>query len=117
MEKGCILVPEGVLLIHISKFSTKQEAKIMTFLLPIEVQTSAKNFWNNGSNNYDSFSASQDTTGNVILIMENPGKVSGSRAIYFKVIDKNGKSRVYKGTYDSQGQLLHTKTKKGGKIE
>jgi len=33
----------------------------MTFLLPIEVQTSAKNFWNNGSNNYDSFSASQDT--------------------------------------------------------
>jgi hypothetical protein len=82
-------------------------------LLPKEVQPSAKDFFRRGSGNYDRFSASQDTSGNIILVMENPGKVPGSRAIYFKVIDKNGKSHVYKETYDPQGELVHSKEKGG----
>lgn len=44
--------------------------------------------------------------------MENPGKVPGSKAIYYKVIDENGKTvRVYKETYDPNGNLIHTKEK------
>jgi len=93
------------------KVSTKQEAKAMVPLSPESVQSSAKDFINRGSNNYDSFSASQDTSGNTILVMENPGRVPGSRAIYFKVIDPNGKSHVYKETYDPQGNLVHSKDK------
>ena len=94
------------------RVSTKREAKAMLPLLPKEVQASAKNFLNNSSGKYDSYSASLDTSGNTIIVMENPGRVPGSRAIYFKVIDKNGKSRVYKETYDPQGRLVHSKTKK-----
>jgi len=95
------------------KVSTKREAKAMIPLLPKEVQASAKDFINRGSNKYDGFSASEDTSGNTILIREVPGIVPGSRAIYIKVINKDGKSRVYKETYDQHGNLVHSKEKGG----
>jgi len=94
--------------------STKREAKSLLSLLPKEVQASAKDFWNNGTGRFDKFSASQDTSENTILVMEKPGDVPGSRAVYFKIIDKNGKSQVYKETYDPQGNLVHSKNKKKG---
>ena len=93
------------------KVSTKCEAKALLALLPQEVQASAKDFLDRSSRKYDSYSASIDTSGNTIIVMEKPGNVPGSRAIYFKVIDKNGKSRVYKETYDQHGNLVHSKDK------
>jgi hypothetical protein len=44
--------------------------------------------------------------------MENPGRVPGSKAIYYKIIDSDGKTvRVYKETYDPHGNLVHRKEK------
>ena len=44
--------------------------------------------------------------------MENPGKVPGSKAVYYKVVDKDGRTvRVYKETFDPDGKLVHVKEK------
>ena len=44
--------------------------------------------------------------------IENPGRVLGSKAIYYKIIDSEGKIiKVYKGTFDLQGNLVHRKDK------
>jgi len=44
--------------------------------------------------------------------MAKPGNVPGSKAVYYKEVDANGNTiRVYKETYDPQGNLIHTKTK------
>ena len=44
--------------------------------------------------------------------MENPGKVPGSKAIYYKIVDSGGRTiRVYKETYDPSGKLVHRKEK------
>jgi hypothetical protein len=44
--------------------------------------------------------------------MENPGRVPGSKAIYYKMVDANGHTvRVYKETYDPDGNLVHIKEK------
>ena len=46
------------------------------------------------------------------LLMENPGKVPGSKAVYNKVVDSNGKTiKVYKDTFDPKGNLVHRKDK------
>jgi hypothetical protein len=92
--------------------STKKEAKSLIPLLPTEIQASAKDFFGHrSSNKYEGFSASTDTSGNHILVMEKPGDVPGSRAVYFKIIDKNGNSKTYKETYDPQGNFVHSKDK------
>jgi hypothetical protein len=92
--------------------TSKSDAKVNVSMLPKEVQASAKRFFNRASNSYDSFSASEDTSGNVILIKENPGNAPGSRAIYFLVIDSKGnKIDSYKETYDPEGNLVHRKEK------
>jgi hypothetical protein len=92
--------------------STKREARSLTPLLPTAIQSSAKRFFG-GRNEYDSFSVSQDTAGRYILVMEKPGNVPGSRAIYFKITDSNEKTvGAYKETYDPAGNLVHTKTKR-----
>lgn len=50
--------------------------------------------------------------GNHQIKMENPGRVPGSKAIYYKIIDPEGKTiRVYKETYDPDGNLVHVKEK------
>jgi hypothetical protein len=92
--------------------STKSEAKLLLPLLPESVRQSAKDFINRGSNRYDSFTVAKDTSGNIVLIKENPGKITGSRAIYFLIVDKNG-NRIssYKETYDPAGNLVHSKEK------
>ena len=109
--KGLYFGTRGSIVNTYFKVSTLKEARANIPLLPIIIQDSVKRFWNNGSNNYVSFSVSHDTSGNYIAIMEKPGEVTGSKAIYFKIIDSQGKSRVYKETYDPQGNLVHSKNK------
>ena len=49
---------------------------------------------------------------NYRIKMENPGRVPGSKAIYYKEVDRKGNTiRVYKETYDPSGNLVHTKEK------
>jgi len=92
--------------------STAKEARSYTALLPIAIQSSAKRFFS-GRNDYDSFSVSEDTAGRYVLVMEKPGNVPGSRAIYFKITNRNGYTiSAYKETFDPTGKLVHTKTKK-----
>ena len=91
---------------------TKRSALAQVPMLPDEAQPSAKRFLKKASNVYDSFSASEDTSGNTILIKEKPGNVPGSRAVYFHIIDCNGKKiDSYKETYDPSGNLVHRKEK------
>ena len=50
--------------------------------------------------------------GNYQIKMENPGKVPGSKAVYYKIVDPEGHTiRVYKETYDPNGNLVHVKEK------
>ena len=44
--------------------------------------------------------------------MENPGRVPGSKAIYYKEVDSNGRTlKVYKETCNPNGNLVHRKDK------
>lgn len=54
----------------------------------------------------------QQANGNYQIKMENPGRVPGSKAIYYKIVDSEGRTvRVYKETYDHNGNLVHVKEK------
>lgn len=80
--------------------------------LPKEIQGSAKSFFKGGSNHYNKFSVEKLSDGNYQIKMENPGKVPGSKAVYYKVVDPEGHTvRVYKETYDPNGNLVHVKEK------
>lgn len=62
--------------------------------------------------NYNNYSVSKNKDGSYTVRMENTGRVPGSKAIYYKIIDSDGKTvRVYKETYDPQGNLVHRKEK------
>jgi len=53
--------------------------------------------------------------GNVKLTATSPGKVPGSKAVYEKIIDLNGKTIGYtKTTYDQYGNIVHIKNKING---
>ena len=80
--------------------------------LPKDIQKTAKSFFKGGSNRYNSFSVEKLDTENYRIKMENPGRVPGSKAIYYKEVDHKGNTiRVYKETYDPSGNLVHTKDK------
>ncbi len=80
--------------------------------LPQSIQKGVKSFLKGSSNNYNHYSVQRTDSGGYIARMENPGRVPGSKAIYYKVIDSTGKTlRVYKETYDPNGRLVHTKEK------
>ncbi len=80
--------------------------------LPDKIQSSAKSFFKGGSNHYNSFSVEHMSDGNYRIRMENPGKVPGSKAVYYKIVDSDGHTvRVYKETYDPNGNLVHIKEK------
>ena len=80
--------------------------------LPKEIQNSVKSFFKGGSNHYNNFSVEKLGDGNYQIKMENPGKVPGSKAIYYKIVDSDGRTiRVYKETYDPSGKLVHRKEK------
>ena len=80
--------------------------------LPGPIQRGVKSFFKGSSNNYNNYSVSKNKDGSYTFRMENPGRVPGSKAIYYKIIDSDGKTvRVYKETYDPQGNLVHRKEK------
>lgn len=80
--------------------------------LPKEIQSSAKSFFKGGSNHYNIFSVEKLSDGNYQIKMENPGRVPGSKAVYYKIVDSEGRTvRVYKETYDPNGNLVHVKEK------
>lgn len=92
--------------------TSKSSALSSVSSLPKEIQNSAKSFFKGGSNHYNSFSVETLSNGNYQIKMENPGRVPGSKAIYYKIVDSEGRTvRVYKETYDHNGNLVHVKEK------
>ena len=92
--------------------SSKAAALNAISSLPKDIQGSAKSYFKGGSNHYDSFSIERLSDGNYQIKMENPGRVPGSKAIYYKIVDPDGHTiRVYKETYDPDGNLIHVKEK------
>ena len=92
--------------------TSKSSALSSVSSLPTEIQSSAKSFFKGGSNHYNSFSVEKLSDGHYQIKMENPGRVPGSKAIYYKIVDSTGKTlRVYKETYDPSGNLVHVKEK------
>ena len=92
--------------------TSKSSALSSVSSLPKEIQGSAKSFFMGGSNHYDKFSVEKLSDGNYQIKMENPGKVPGSKAVYYKIVDPEGHTiRVYKETYDPNGNLVHVKEK------
>ena len=80
--------------------------------IPKEIQGSAKSFFKGDSNHYDKFSVEKLSDGNYQIKMENPGKAPGSKAVYYKIVDPEWHTfRVYKDTYDPNGNLVHVKEK------
>jgi len=91
---------------------TKSDALASVRTLPETVQKTAKSFFKGSSNNYNKYSVQKNSDGGYTIKMENPGKVPGSKAVYYKVVDKDGRTvRVYKETFDPDGKLVHVKEK------
>ena len=92
--------------------TTKSEVLEAVKELPEPIQKGTKSFFKGSSNNYNKFAVIKDNDETFIVKMENPGRVPGSKAIYYKIIDKNGKTlRVYKESFDQTGRLIHRKEK------
>lgn len=68
------------------KANTKSDALNLVKSLSNTIQKSAKDFFKGGSNKYYSFSVEQKSNGNIIIKMEKPGNVPGSKAIYYKEV-------------------------------
>jgi hypothetical protein len=96
----------------ITNSSSKSDALISINSLPSNIQANVKRFFKGSSNLYSDFTVEQLKNGNHIVKMSKPGKVPGSKAIYYKEIDGNGKTiKVFKETYDPSGNLIHIKDK------
>ena len=95
-----------------STYGTKQSAIAGTSSYPPAIAASAKKFFKNSSNAYNNYSITKEADGTYHFIMEKPGNVPGSKAVYHKIVDSDGKTiRVYKDTFDPQGNLVHRKDK------
>ena len=80
--------------------------------LPTNIQKSVKSFFKGSSNNYNKYSVIKNKNNTYTIKMENPGKVPGSKAVYYKIVDSNGRTiKVYKDTFDPLGNLVHRKDK------
>jgi hypothetical protein len=67
------------------------------------------------SNSKESVELRELPNGGVAAQATSPGKVPGSKAVYEKQIDVNGKTvQTTKTTYDSQGNIVHVKDKLNG---
>lgn len=96
----------------IIKATRKSDALKSVDKLPSNIQKNAKSFFKGSSNNYNSYSVFKNKNNTYTIKMENPGKVPGSKAIYNKIVDSEGKTiRVYKDTFDPSGNLVHRKDK------
>jgi len=80
--------------------------------LPKCIQSGAKSFFKGSSNKYSDYSVCSTQDGGYLLSMTKPGNVPGSYAVYYRVMDSQGTTlRVYKETYDPNGNLVHSKEK------
>ena len=96
----------------IIKATKKSSALKSVDKLPSNIQKSAKSFFKGSSNNYNSYSVIKNKNNTYTIKMENPGKVPGSKAVYNKIVDSNGKTiKVYKDTFDPLGNLVNRKDK------
>lgn len=92
--------------------TSKSDALKSVSSLPKEIQRGTKSFFKGSSNHYNKYEVRKDGKGMFIIKMENPGRVPGSKAVYYKIMDSDGKTvRVYKETYDPSGKLVHRKEK------
>ena len=95
-----------------TSYGTKQSAIAGVSSYPPTIASSAKKFFKGSSNAYNNYSIAKEPDGSYHFIMEKPGNVPGSKAVYHKIVDSNGKTvRVYKDTFDPQGNLVHRKEK------
>lgn len=96
----------------IIKVTNKSSALKSVDTLPSSIQKSAKSFFKGSSNNYNSYSVIKNNNNTYTIKMENPGKVPGSKAVYNKIVNSDGKTiKVYKDTFDPSGNLVHRKDK------
>ena len=96
----------------IVKVTKKSSALKSIDKLPSNIQKSVKSFFKGSSNNYNSYSVIKNKNNTYTIKRENPGKVPGSKAVYNKIVDSNGKKiKVYKDTFDPLGNLVHRKDK------
>lgn len=92
--------------------NSKQKALKGITKLPKEIQTQAKSFFKRSSNRYIDYKVLHNKDKTFTIYMTKPGNVPGSKAVYHKVVDENGKLiRDYKSTYDPKGNLIHIKEK------
>ena len=76
--------------------SSKSSALSSVSSLPKKIQSGAKSFFKGGSNHYNSFSVETLSNGNYQIKMENSERVPGSKAIYYKIVDSEGRTvRIY----------------------
>lgn len=95
-----------------STYSSKQSAVAGASSYPPPIAKSAKSFFKGGSNAYRNFTVSRQSDDSYHFTMEKPGNVPGSKAIYHKLVSAGGETlRVYKDTFDPQGNLVHRKEK------
>ncbi len=94
------------------KTTKKSSALNMIGDLPANIQKGTKSFFKGSSNNYNNYSVTKNKNNTYTVKMENPGRVPGSKAIYYKIMDSNGNTmKVYKDTFDPSGNLVHRKDK------
>ena len=106
--KGDVSVGEN----NILNFSNKADALKSVDNLPSNIQSKTKDFFKGASNSYTDFSVKKMENGNYMAEMMKPGDVPGSKAIYYKEIDSGGNTiKVFKETFDPEGNLIHTKNK------
>lgn len=97
---------------NLYKGVSKRDALKSIKKLPQHIQKSVKSFFKGSSNNYNKYSVNRNNDGTYTIKMENPGRVPGSKAVYYKIIDESGKTlKVYKDTFDPMGNLVHRKDK------
>jgi len=95
-----------------SSYGTKQSAIAGTSSYPPAIASSAKKFFKGSSKAYSNYSITKEPDDAYHFIMEKPGNVPGSKAVYHKIVNSNGKTvSVYKDTFDPQGNLVHRKDK------
>ena len=95
---------------------TRAEAKSNIKSLPQSAQQGARNMHRSTKSQYQNFSYKRLPNGNHVYRAENPGIVPGSKAVYYKEVNPQGKTvRFYKETIDPKGNLVHTKEKRVGK--
>lgn len=99
------------------EFLSRNEAINGNYEAPPKATNRIKKFFQKSTtNHFDDFRVTKNTDGTYSAIADNPGAVKGSHAVYVKTIGpKGGLKSMYKTTYDSEGNLIHTKYKYGGK--